>query len=125
MAQGDTEAGLKIVMASTTPPSRTSKIQIVEPKTVPKLNGKGKAEAGGRWTVQVGTFTNRSDAREQLSIVEKKYGKHFDDARAVAEKDDGKFRARFAGMTETGAKGACKVLKAKKQPCLVMPPARG
>ena len=125
MAQGDTETGLKIVMASTTPPSRTSKIQIVEPKTVPKLNGKGKAEAGGRWTVQVGTFTNRSDAREQLSIVEKKYGKQFDDARAVAEKDDGKFRARFAGMTETDAKDACKVLKAKKQPCLVMSPGRG
>ena len=125
MAQGDSEAGLKIVMASSTPSSRTSKIQIVEPKSVPKLNGRGKAEAGGRWTVQVGTFTNRSDAREQLSIIEKKYGRHFDDARAVAEKDDGKFRARFAGMTENEAKNACKVLKARKQPCLVMSPGRG
>ena len=125
MTQGDSDAGMRIVMASSTPPTRTSKIQIVEPKTVPKLNGKEKAQAGGRWTVQVGTFNNRSDAREQLAIVEKKYGKHFDDARALAEKDDGKFRARFAGMSEADAKDACKALKAKKQPCLVMAPSRG
>ena len=118
----DTGEALTLRLASTTPPLRTSKIQIVEPRSVPKLNGKEKATAGGRWTVQVGTFTKRSDAREQLTIVEKKYGKHFDDARAVAEKDDGKFRARFAGMSETEAKGACRALKARKQPCLVMSP---
>jgi hypothetical protein len=52
-------------------------------------------------------------------------GTHFDDARALAEKDDGKFRARFAGMSEADAKVACKALKAKKQPCLVMAPSRG
>ncbi len=121
MQQGDSEAGIALV--STTPPSRTSKIQIVEPKSVPKLSGKGKTEAAGRWTVQVGTFNNRADAREQLSIVGKKYGKPFGSAHAVAEKDDGKFRARFAGMTETDAKGACRTLKSKKQPCLVMPPS--
>ena len=122
MQQGDAGESLTIRLASTTPPTRTSKIQIVETKSVPKLNGKGKAVAGGRWTVQVGTFSNRSDAREQLVIVEKKYGKHFDDARAVAEKDDGKFRARFAGMSETEAKGACRALKSRKQPCVVMSP---
>ena len=122
MQQGDTGESLTIRLASTTPPTRTSKIQIVEPRSVPKLNGKGKAVAGGRWTVQVGTFSNRSDAREQLVIVEKRYGKHFDDARAVAEKDDGKFRARFAGMSETEAKDACRALKSRKQPCVVMSP---
>lgn len=121
MAQGDSD-DMRIVMASSTPPTRTSKIQIVEPKTVPKLNGKGKAEAGGKWTVQVGTFQNRADAREQLSLMEKKYGRHFNDARAVAEKDAGKYRARFGGLSEAEAKDACKALKARKQPCLVMSP---
>ena len=120
MQQGDSEAGIALV--STLPPARTSKIQIVESKSVPKLN-KGKAEVGGRWTVQVGSFKSRDDAREQLKIVEKKYGKPFGAARPVAEKDDGKFRARFAGMTEADAKGACRTLKSKKQPCLVMPPS--
>jgi D-alanyl-D-alanine carboxypeptidase (penicillin-binding protein 5/6) len=121
--QGDADDRLRVVMASSPPPSRASQIQIVEPKSVPKLNGKGrKAEAGGHWTVQVGTFSNRADARDQLAIVGKKYGQHFDDARGSAEKDAGKFKARFAGLTEAEAKQACRTLKAKKQPCMVMPP---
>ncbi len=128
MAQGDTSSALTVAMASTVPPSRTSRIQIVEPRSVPKLSAQGKKdadgkrEAGGKWTIQVGTFRNRSDAREQLSIVEKKFGSHVDDARAIAEKDDGKYRARFAGFTETEAKGACRAIKAKKQPCVVVSP---
>jgi len=125
MQQGDTEDGMNIRLASSPPPSRASKIQIVEPKDVPKLNGKGKASAAGRWTVQVGSFNNRADAREQIALVEKKFGKHFDDARGVAEKDGGKYRARFSGMSEGDAKAACKTLKAKKQPCAVIAPGRG
>lgn len=125
MQQGDTEDGINIRLASSPPPSRASKIQIVEPKDVPKLNGKGKATAAGRWTVQVGTFNNRADAREQIALVEKKFGKHFDDARGAAEKDGGKYRARFSGMSEGDAKAACKTLKAKKQPCAVIAPGRG
>ena len=125
MQQGDTNTGLAIQLASSPPPSRASKIQIVEPSTVPKLNGKAKATAGGRWTIQVGAFKNRSDAREQLSLVEKKFGKHVDDAKAVAEKDNGRYTARFSGMNEADAKNACKAIKAKKQPCVVMSPGRG
>ncbi|TAJ70500.1 MAG: peptidase M15 [Phenylobacterium sp.] len=125
MQQGDTEAGLKIALASSPPPSRASQIQIVEPRNVPKLNGKGKQGAAGRWTIQVGTFKSRSDAREQLAIVEKKFGKHVDDARGAAEKDGGKYKARFSGMSEQDAKDACRSLKAKKQPCAVIAPGRG
>ena len=124
MQQGDTD-GLSIRMASSTPPARASQIQIVETKSVPKLNGKAKKAAGGQWTVQVGTFNSRSDAREQLSIVEKKFGRHFDDARGAAEKDGRKFKARFSGMTEGEAKDACRALKSRKQPCMVMGPGRG
>ena len=122
MLQGDSDPSSRIVLASSLPPSRASSIQIVQPRSVPKLNGKTPAKAGGKWTVQVGTFSNRSDAREQLVIVEKKFGKHFDDARPAAEKDDGKYRARFSGFTEQEARDACRALKAKKQPCMVMPP---
>jgi D-alanyl-D-alanine carboxypeptidase (penicillin-binding protein 5/6) len=125
MQQGDTERGLSIQLASSPPPSRASKIQIVEPSSVPKLNGKGKKEAGGRWTIQVGAFKNRSDAREQLQIVEKRFGRQVDDAKAVAEKDGGRYVARFAGMTEAEAKSACKAIKSKKQPCVVLSPGRG
>jgi D-alanyl-D-alanine carboxypeptidase len=125
MQQGDTESGLRVQLASSPPPGRASKIQIVEPSSVPRLNGKARKEAGGRWTIQVGSFNSRSDAREQLAIVEKKFGRHVDDARAVAEKDAGKYRARFSGMSEADARTACKALKAKRQPCVVMNPGRG
>jgi len=126
MQQGDTERGLSIQLASSPPPSRASKIQIVEPSSVPKLNGKpSKKDAGGRWIIQVGAFKNRSDAREQLQIVEKRFGRHVDDAKAVAEKNGGKYAARFAGMSEAEARSACKAIKSRKQPCVVISPGRG
>jgi len=113
-AQGDKdEDGMKIVLASTAPPMRASKIEIVE---------KSKASKG-KWTVQVGSFRSRTDAREQLEIVEKKFGKHFSAAKGVAEKDGGRYRSRFSGFSEKSAKAACQALKAKKQPCMVLPPS--
>ena len=120
MTQGDSDDGLRIQLASSPPPSRVSQIQIVEPRSVPKLNGKVRKAVGGQWTVQVGTFNTRADAREQLSLMEKKFGQHFGDAQGGAEKDDGKFKARFSGLTEDGAKQACRSLKSKKQPCMVI-----
>ncbi|MCR5875431.1 D-alanyl-D-alanine carboxypeptidase [Phenylobacterium sp. J426] len=112
-AQGDRdEDSMKIVLASTAPPMRASKIEIVEKPS----------SAKGKWTVQVGSFNNRSDAKEQLSIVEKKFGQHFDNAKGVAEKDGGKYRSRFSGFSEKSAKAACQALKAKKQPCMVISP---
>ncbi|WP_397415981.1 D-alanyl-D-alanine carboxypeptidase [Phenylobacterium sp.] len=131
MQQGDTTQGLgqglAIQLASAPPPARASRIQIVEARNTPKLSTPEKAqrEPGGRWTVQVGSFSSRADAREQLALVIKRFGRPFAQARAVAEKDDGKFRSRFAGLSEDQAKSACKTLKAKKQPCLVMAPSRG
>ena len=112
-AQGASDVGMKVMLASALPPLRTSKLQIIEPK---------KSRGASGWTVQVGSFRTRSDAKEQLAIVEKQFGKHFDDAQADAPKDDGKYRARFSGLSEKEARAACQALKAKKQPCQVLPP---
>jgi len=122
--QGDAlDDSLRVVLASAPPPSRASKIQIVEPKNVPKLSGKEKADkAGGKWVVKVGTFKSRTDAREQVATIGKKFGQHFDDKRGSADKDGRKFAAQFAGLTEKEARDACKALKAKKQPCMVVSP---
>ncbi|MFN3582722.1 D-alanyl-D-alanine carboxypeptidase [Phenylobacterium sp.] len=112
--QGDNDDGdMKIVLASTAPPIRASKIEIVE----------GKKAAQGKWTVQVGSFNSRSDAKEQLAIVEKKFGQHFRSAKGLTEKAGGKYRSRFSGFTEKSAKAACQALKAKKQPCMVLAPS--
>lgn len=121
--QGDANDGLAIRLTSAPPPGRASQIQIVEGRSVAKFNGKSKpAVVEGRWTVQVGSFNNRSDARQQLAMSSKRYSKHFDDARAIALKDAGKYRARFSGMSEASAKAACRDLKSDRQPCLVIGP---
>ena len=121
MNQGDSDDGLRIQLASSPPPSRASQIQIVEPKSVAKFSDRtAKKEPGGRWTVQVGAFKSRTDAREQLTLVNKKFGKHFDDARGAAEKDGRRFTARFSGLSEGEAKDACRAMKAKRQPCQVI-----
>jgi D-alanyl-D-alanine carboxypeptidase (penicillin-binding protein 5/6) len=126
MQQGDTERGLGIQLASAPPPGRASSIEIVEPDSVPQLNGKARAgAAGGRWTVQVGSFKSRSDARKQLTIVKQRYGQPFTQAKASAEKDGTHYRSRFSGMSEDQARSACRELKAKRQPCVVMSPRRG
>jgi len=111
-AQGDRDE-MKIVLASTAPPMRASKIDVVDKKSAAK----------GKWTVQVGSFGNRDSAREQLAIVEKRFAKHFSSAKGYAEKDGSKYRSRFSGFTESSAKAACQALKAKKQPCMVIAPS--
>ena len=84
-----------------------------------------KPEApAGKWAVQVGAFKSKADAKEQLAMMAKRFAKQFAHADAnVADKIDDHYRARFKGMTEASAKDACKALKAKKQVCMVVPPA--
>ncbi len=126
--QGDIDPeGMRIALASARP-GRASTIEIVEPErrdakaeTRPEAR-KGKA---GAWTVQVGAFKTRSDAREQLSLVTKRFGKQFAGAKGEADKGGGKYRARFAGFTESEARNACKALKAKRLACMIVGPGAG
>ncbi len=113
IAQGDGEQdGLKIVLASAPPPASTSRTKIVEP-----------AKKGGKWLVQVGAFKSKADAKEQLALVSKRFGKHFDARRGqVGDKVGGSYRARFSGYTEASARDACQALKAKRLACMVIKP---
>jgi D-alanyl-D-alanine carboxypeptidase len=110
--QGDSEQdGLKIVLAAAPPPpARTARA------------APAKASAAGKWTVQVGAFKKQSDAREQIALIEKRFGKYVDDAKPVTDKAAGRYRSRFAGLSETEAKSACKAIKAKKMACEVVAP---
>ena len=115
-AQGDGEQdGLKIVLTSAPPPAaRTRTTQTAAPP----------AKKGGKWTVQVGAFKSKADAKEQLSLVSKRFGKHFDARNGeVGAKVSGSYRARFSGYTEATAKDACQALKAKRLACMVIKPA--
>ncbi|MET0273437.1 MAG: D-alanyl-D-alanine carboxypeptidase [Phenylobacterium sp.] len=117
--QGDQDG--RIVLASAQPNPRASKIDIVEPKKKADAQKDAKKPAE-KWVVQVGAFKARSDAKEQIALIEKRFGKQVDGARPTTEKASGKFAARFAGLSEREAKDACKAIKAKKLACMVIQP---
>jgi D-alanyl-D-alanine carboxypeptidase (penicillin-binding protein 5/6) len=112
--QGDADDDLKIQLASIQPPARAQRIEIVEPKKAKK------GEARETWGIQVGAFRSKADAKEQLELIEKRFGRHVDDARPATSKAAGKYRAQFGGMSEYEAKQACKAIKAKRLACAVV-----
>ncbi len=135
--QGDTDQeGTRIQLASAAPPPRMSPIKIVEPdKTaLRKSRAEAKAEKAEKavkgkkgkkndeWAVQVGTFKSKSDAREQISFVKDRFGRHFSKADGSADKEGRTYRSRFSGFSESSAKAACGALKAKKLACRVIAP---
>jgi len=132
--QGDVEQdGLSIVLAAATNPKRVSSIKIVDPSTTAlhrakadkddrKADAKSRKKDAGKWMVQVGAFKTKSDAKEQIGLVNKRFSKHFANADGVADKAGRGYRARFGGFTEASAKSACKDMKAKRLACAVIAP---
>jgi D-alanyl-D-alanine carboxypeptidase (penicillin-binding protein 5/6) len=114
--QGDQDG--KIVLASAPPSPRASTIEIVEPKSR-KVETRKSAE---KWVVQVGAFKSKSDAKEQIALIEKRFGRQVDGAKSATEKASGKYAARFAGLSEREAKDACRAIKAKRLACMVIEP---
>ncbi|HEY8571337.1 D-alanyl-D-alanine carboxypeptidase [Phenylobacterium sp.] len=110
-AQGDEDdVGDRIKLAAATPAPRASQVKIVEPK---------KKDS---WSVQVGAFKSRADAKEQIDLIEKRFGAKVDGARPTVDKAGGRYRSRFVGMSEYEARQACKAIKAKKMACAVASP---
>ena len=119
--QGDADQeGLKIVLASA-PASRASRINIVESRKRPAVEAK-KGKAAEKWVVQVGEFRSRSDAKEQVALISKRFGKHVDGASSATAKAGGRYKATFNGMSESEARGACRAIKAKGMDCMVRSP---
>jgi D-alanyl-D-alanine carboxypeptidase (penicillin-binding protein 5/6) len=121
--QGDADQdGLKIELASA-PASRAGKVDIVEPRHAKSAERDEPKKTKAKWAVQVGAFRSKSDAGEQIALVKKRFGDHFDGARGATDKDGRKYKAVFTGFSETDARGACKALKAKRLACVVIAPA--
>jgi D-alanyl-D-alanine carboxypeptidase (penicillin-binding protein 5/6) len=118
--QGDGDQdSLKIVLASATPPARASRIQIVDPTRADVRRGKTSAKKD-HWSVQVGEFRRMSDARAQLALVSKKFGKHLGDADGGANRSGRTYKARFDGLSEAEARSTCKAMKSRRLACMVI-----
>jgi D-alanyl-D-alanine carboxypeptidase (penicillin-binding protein 5/6) len=75
----------------------------------------------GDYAIQVGAFHKKSEARQQLTRISRKYSGHVEDARSEisGRAHHGRYDARFTGLTRSQAKDACKALSAHGQACKV------
>jgi len=110
----------RVVLTSAPPPRNLSQFEIVDPAST-GLRQAGRPEAG-RWSVQVGAFRSQDLARKQAALVRKLAPAHFT-AAGRAERAGESWRTRFTGYSESSARAACKALKARGQPCMVLPPS--
>jgi D-alanyl-D-alanine carboxypeptidase (penicillin-binding protein 5/6) len=105
--QGDADQdGLKIVLASA-PAARAA------PRAQPRSRGE-------EWAVQVGAFKKQSDARAQIALVKKRFGKWVSGGVGDTDRGGGVYKARIQSLSESEARGACKAIKAKRMACMVI-----
>jgi D-alanyl-D-alanine carboxypeptidase (penicillin-binding protein 5/6) len=110
----------RVVLTSAPAPRNLSEFEIVDPASA-GLRRAARAETG-RWSVQVGAFRSQEMARKQATLVRKLAPAHFG-ADGKAERSGASWRTRFAGYSESSARAACKALKSRGQPCMVLPPS--
>lgn len=109
----------RVVLTSAPAPRNLSDFEIVDPAST-GLRQAARPEAG-RWSVQVGAFKSQDLARRQAALVRKLAPAHFS-AGGKAERAGASWRTRFSGYSESSARAACKALKSRGQPCMVLPP---
>jgi D-alanyl-D-alanine carboxypeptidase (penicillin-binding protein 5/6) len=121
--QGDGDQdNLKIVLADATPPPRSTKLSVAEP---PKAERAERSQAKSRqaradFSVQVGEFRSKAEARRQIAYVENRFGKHLGDADGAAERAGRRYRTVFSGLTEPEANATCRAMRAKRLACEVI-----
>ena len=119
--QGDRDQdGGRIQLASAAPPPRMAAMKIVEAEDT-KLSKSSRAKKG-EWSVQVGAFKSRSDAKEQLGYVKDRFDTQCSKADGSTEKSGRSYRTVFTGFDQSSAKAACKAMKAKRLDCQVISP---
>ncbi len=70
------------------------------------------------WSVQVGSFRSKREARAQVEEVARRFARMFDDAEGSVDDAGRGYQARFSGFTESQARDACSAVKAKRIPCV-------
>jgi D-alanyl-D-alanine carboxypeptidase len=100
------------------PPARVVKVAAKKPAPPPR-------KPRGEWMVQAGAFKSKTQAKTQMSTIQKRFGQVLDDAEGeIGDRVGGFFRVRFTGLTADAARQACKTLSSKKQTCMIVAPGR-
>jgi D-alanyl-D-alanine carboxypeptidase len=89
---------------------------------VPATDLSAKPHSG--WMIQVGAFDDEKDAKDRLAIAQNKaesaLGKADPFTERIEKGEKSMFRARFAGLEKPQAETACRQLKRKEIPCIVV-----
>jgi D-alanyl-D-alanine carboxypeptidase (penicillin-binding protein 5/6) len=122
--QGDGDQdNLKIVLASATPPPGSTRLEVIQPRRpaarLQRAEAKGHEQRGG-YSVQVGAFRSKAEARRQIAYVENRFGRHLGDAEGSADRHGRRYRTMFSGLSQAEAKATCRAMHAKRLACEVL-----
>lgn len=70
------------------------------------------------WSIQVGEFRSRRAARAQVERISSKFANLLESAEGLVDGGRHNYRARFAGLTESGAKETCAAVRNHGMPCV-------
>jgi D-alanyl-D-alanine carboxypeptidase (penicillin-binding protein 5/6) len=79
-----------------------------------------KKDIRGAYTVQVGSFRQKGEARDWLKDIGRRFDDQLAEARGAVIAADGWYRTRFMGLTREAATDACRALHAHRLACQVM-----
>ena len=112
--EGDIDPIGVVLTRTTTPPPPVAVSQTMTPARA------GPAPRAARdWWVQIGQFSNKRQAREEVERVAHRFAQQFNDAEGAVDNGGGAYRARFTGFTEAAAREACGAVRAQGLVCAV------
>jgi len=81
--------------------------------------GHKKKDLVAAYTVQVGSFREKSEARRWLTVVTDRFEGRLADAKGDVVSHRGRYLTRFEGLSRQEAVGACHAMHARRLACLV------
>jgi D-alanyl-D-alanine carboxypeptidase (penicillin-binding protein 5/6) len=112
--EGDIDPIGVVLTRTTTPPPPVAVSQTMAPARAAPAQ-----RAARDWWVQVGQFSNKRQAREEVERVAHRFAQQFDDAEGAVDSGGGAYRARFTGLTEAAAREACGAVRSQGLACAV------
>src|SRR5262249_19159354 len=112
--------------AASAPVAAPASAQTTEPlvRTASLSAAAAKLPPRAGWTIQIGAFPDENEARERLqsaqSIAKGLLGKADPYTERVTKGNETLYRARFAGLDESGAEAACRLFKRNKIACFTV-----
>jgi len=123
MEQGDADDPIDVVLTRNTerPGAMTVSSSMAAAKFADDTSrqaARKNASEARHWWVQVGQFRSRGAARSQIEAISRRFAHVFDNAEGAVDGGGRVYRARFFGLSESGAREACSAVRSRGIPCV-------